>query len=515
MDRHAHPSLAQRIASCTVLVLLLLPAFAAAGPCGTVTTFADGLAPARLIHISPSGSNATGNGSPAAPYATIAYAAAQAQPGDAIRLLPGTYPGGTFLSSLRGTNGLPIWIGGEPGVTPRPLITGSANGLHLSRARYLILHDLEIAGATGNGINCDDGGDVADPDAARWILFRNLLIRDIGPTGNTDALKLSGIRDFVIDSCLFRDAGSGGSMIDMVGCHRGLITRSRFEGRCSSGIQAKGGTADIDVRRCWFESVTGTQARACNIGGSTGFEFFRPPLSTTQPNAESRRIRITSCIFSACDNPAAFVGTVDSVFAHNTIIRPRARILRILQETTTSGSYIFEPCGNNDFSGNLIYFDRSAILGVVNVGANTAPTTFTFASNLWYAFNNPAQSSPGLPAPEAAPIIGINPALLDEPAQDYRLSATSPAIGAGPLPLRASADHPGACFLSPPSIGAYENTPPCPADFDDNGLREVPDIFAFLAAWFAASPSADFDGNSLIQVPDIFAFLAAWFAGCG
>jgi len=60
----------------------------------------------------------------------------------------------------------------------------------------------------------------------------------------------------------------------------------------------------------------------------------------------------------------------------------------------------------------------------------------------------------------------------------------------------------------------------CPADFDCSGGPggtggvTVQDIFAFLSAWFAQSPSADFDGNGTIAVPDIFAFLAAWFAGC-
>ena len=54
----------------------------------------------------------------------------------------------------------------------------------------------------------------------------------------------------------------------------------------------------------------------------------------------------------------------------------------------------------------------------------------------------------------------------------------------------------------------------CPADFDQNGTRDVPDIFAFLSAWFAQSPAADFDGVDGIAVPDIFAFLSAWFAGC-
>lgn len=55
---------------------------------------------------------------------------------------------------------------------------------------------------------------------------------------------------------------------------------------------------------------------------------------------------------------------------------------------------------------------------------------------------------------------------------------------------------------------------PCPADFDGSGVVDVPDIFAFLSAWFASLPAADFDGANGVAVPDIFAFLTAWFAGC-
>lgn len=54
----------------------------------------------------------------------------------------------------------------------------------------------------------------------------------------------------------------------------------------------------------------------------------------------------------------------------------------------------------------------------------------------------------------------------------------------------------------------------CRADFDQNGVVDVPDQFAFLAAWFGQDPSADFDGMNGVDVPDIFAFLTAWFAGC-
>ncbi len=53
----------------------------------------------------------------------------------------------------------------------------------------------------------------------------------------------------------------------------------------------------------------------------------------------------------------------------------------------------------------------------------------------------------------------------------------------------------------------------CAADFDGNGTRDVADVFAFLAAWFAGEPAAyEFGGTP--GVPAIFAFLTAWFAGC-
>jgi hypothetical protein len=55
---------------------------------------------------------------------------------------------------------------------------------------------------------------------------------------------------------------------------------------------------------------------------------------------------------------------------------------------------------------------------------------------------------------------------------------------------------------------------PCAADFNGVGGLSVQDIFDFLAAWFAGSPSADFNGVNGLEVQDIFDFLGAWFAGC-
>jgi hypothetical protein len=70
---------------------------------------------------------------------------------------------------------------------------------------------------------------------------------------------------------------------------------------------------------------------------------------------------------------------------------------------------------------------------------------------------------------------------------------------------------------TPASVSGMTTGPrACPADFDGNGDVAVPDIFAFLSAWFALDPRTDFDESGSVGVPDIFVFLAVWFSGaCG
>ena len=55
---------------------------------------------------------------------------------------------------------------------------------------------------------------------------------------------------------------------------------------------------------------------------------------------------------------------------------------------------------------------------------------------------------------------------------------------------------------------------PCTADFNNNGVASVQDIFDFLAAWFGGDPQADINGNGFLSVQDIFDLLNAYFAGC-
>ena len=427
--------------------------------CGAPVTFEDGKQPSAEIHVTTDGSDDPSCGAQNSPCATLEHAAGLASAGDSVIIHEGTYAGGGYIANLEGTLAAPIWIGGADGEA-RPLIDGGGQAFQLSEARYVIVHDLEIANATQNGINADDGGNVADPEAARFIVFRDLDIHDVGAGGNQDCLKLSGIDDYwVLDSSFARCGGGGsGSAIDHVGCHAGLIHGNSFTDLSEGGsaVQNKGGAADIEIRANWFED--GGQ-RAINMGGSTGFEFFRPPLSMDEPNVEARDIRVIANVFIGGVTPMGFVGCVDCLVANNVLHTPGNWVFRILQETTSTPDYEFLPASEGRFINNIIVFDGQ-VGTAVNVGAGTDPDSFTISTNLWYRLDDPAQSDPpgGLPVAESGGIIGEAPGFVDING-DFHLEPNSPAVSAGSSLAELGGDLDGACFADPPSLGALELIP--------------------------------------------------------
>lgn len=428
-----------------------------AGPddCGRVVTFEQGLVPQRYLHVAPAGSDGSGDGSAQNPYATIEHAARQATPGTAVVIHAGSYAGGIYLEGIRGRADAPIWIGGAAGEA-RPVIEGGNQALHLVRPRYLVVHDLEARGGAQNGINCDDGGDYGDAEAARFVVFRGLDIHDVGGDGNQDCLKLSGLDDYwVLDSRFARCGGDmSGSGIDHVGCHRGLIRGCRFEQNSGNAIQCKGGSSDIDIEA---NLLVEPGERGVNMGGSTGYQYFRPPLDPGAENAEARRIRVQANVIIGGTTALAFVGCVDCLAAHNTIVSPQRWLLRILQETVSDSTYTFAPCRDNQVVNNIFWFERGQISTYLNIGPDTEPASFTFSHNLWYAADDAGASTPDLPAAETAGIYGRDPAFVDPAGGDYHPDPTSPAAGSGTdWPGATGSDGDGRCFASPPSRGAYE-----------------------------------------------------------
>ena len=345
-----------------------------------------------------------------------------AQPGTRILIAPGEYRGGLSFSKLQGAEGKPIVLAALD-VTKPPTFVGGAYGIHLRNPGYVELHHLILDGSTGNGLNIDDGGDANRP--ANNIVLRGLRVTNIGPKGNRDGIKLSGVDDFRIEACIIERWGDSGSAIDMVGCHDGEIEGCEFRYRndiFGNGVQTKGGSANIAIRRCRFENAGG---RAVNLGGSTGRDYFRPSGATF----EARNITVEDCTFIGSMSPIAFVGVDGAIVRHNTIYRPTQWVVRILQESQGDE---FIRCRNGLFANNIIAFRSDEVRTVVNVGSGTAPDTFRFMNNHWFCLDNPQRSSQlGLPTPEQNGTYGVDPVFRDPKTGDLRLSRQSPVRNAG------------------------------------------------------------------------------------
>jgi hypothetical protein len=343
-----------------------------------------------------------------------------AQPGATIRLAPGNYGSGIGVKDLNGTKDKPIVITGAD-ARNRPLFAGGNEAIHFINCNYITLRDIKVSGCSGNGINADDGGSFDTP--SRGMVFENVTIENVGPTGNRDGLKLSGLDYFVVRNC--RISGWGGSAIDMVGCHDGVIERCQFLGKQgfsqSTGIQTKGGSENIMIKQNFFKNAGG---RAVNIGGSTGLQYFRPTLR----DYEAKAIEVAGNHFVGSMAPVAYVTSIKCLVRQNTIINPEKWVMRILQEQPTDK---FQPCQQGVFEANLVVFDRR-VRTFVNIGPNTKPETFVFRRNAWFCSDG--NRRPSLPAKEVDGVYQIDPKLQN-------LETPSLKVGSRNLKLQGIGAH--------------------------------------------------------------------------
>ncbi|MBC7886099.1 MAG: T9SS type A sorting domain-containing protein [Saprospiraceae bacterium] len=375
-------------------------------------------------------------------YHALTEATAIAKPGDSIICHDLIMQGGMSVSNLSGTSERWIYILAESGKTIT--IQGGTNSIQFSDCAYLHIEGFTIQGQTGNGMNIDDAGSFDSP--THHLRIVGCTFQNINATGNNDLLKLSGLDFFEIYSCLFFNGAAGGSGIDMVGCHHGMIFENVFKNLGSNSIQCKGGSSDIQILRNQFENGG---ARALNLGGSTGLSFFRPQNATT----EAENIQVIANVFQGSEASIAFVGCRNVEVSNNTILFPKKWVIRILQETVDVTRFL--PCGANSFYNNIVVLDN-AVSVEANIGPNTEEETFMFNKNLWYKTTNQNWQGPDLPGTVSGQIID-NPKIL--PGSLFILESTSPAISAGVtynLPVK---DILGSYFNSPPTIGAYEAVP--------------------------------------------------------
>lgn len=378
-------------------------------------------------------------------FTNIAAAAPTAQPGDTLLIHEGTYPGGQFIYDLQGTADQWITIKNAPGESV--VFQGSTEALHFIDPAYVKVSGLIFEQQTGNGVNCDDGGNYETP--ALHMIFEDCIFRDMNASGNNDLLKLSGLDSFEVRNCQFLNGASGGSGIDMVGCHYGTFTDNYFENMGSNAFQVKGGSAHIRIERNFFRNAG---QRTLNLGGSTGLAFFRPDTA----HYEAANIQVYSNIIVGSWAAVAYVGSVNVEVVNNTIYLPENWVIRILQETVDPERFL--ECGDNSFINNIVYMNNG-LSTETNIGPNTRPETFTFSHNLWYNAHNTSWNGPNIPVNDDHIILNEDPGFENVVEDNFAISPVSPAAGSGVFTGAPQLDYLEANFANPPSIGAIEANP--------------------------------------------------------
>lgn len=313
-------------------------------------------------------------------------------PGTVLRLAPGEYGSGYQVRDAKD-----LTLEGIPQSDP-PTFTGGNVAIQFSNCSGLLVRRLSIRGQRDNGLNLDDGGGAQRP---REITIEDVSISEIGPKGNHDGIKCSGLEDLTIRNCELR--GWGGQGVDLVGCHKVLISGCTLKGvegfSASAGIQIKGGSSKVTVEGC---TLIAAGERPINAGGSTGADYFRP----LDANSEASDVVIRGNQIQGGACAVAFVGIDGGVFEDNTVLFPERWMIRILQENSGPAMVV---CRDVEVRGNRFVFKRGMLREDINIGPGTASETFRFERNHWYAEDMPNRSKPRLPTEEVSGIYGTDP----------------------------------------------------------------------------------------------------------
>lgn len=331
-----------------------------------------------------------------------------AAPGDEIVLNPGSYEGGLSREGLRG-----VTIRSAD-VRNQAVIEGGGFGLMLSDPEDVTLLNLVFRNQDDNGLNIDDAGSYETP--ATGVRLIGITVKDLKNAGNHDGIKLAGVQNFVIDSVTVENWGNGGSAIDFVGCHHGLVQNSHLKHDSldigGSGIRPKGGSKDIVIRANRIELPIG-KGRAIQAGGSTDPEFFR--FADGDSGYEARDIVMDGNVLIGAGAAISWVNIDGGIAHHNVVSRPGQWVIRILNEAEQMPLVATR---NGQFHDNDIVFNDTGdeFNSAVNAGDGVEAATFQFARNRWFNQANPGQSKPKLPSAEDGGVYGENPrAATDAP----------------------------------------------------------------------------------------------------
>jgi len=252
------------------------------------------------------------------------------------------------------------------------------------------------------------------------------------------------------------------------------------------------------------------------------------PLRVLDSAGTTTTFRLSRAIFHAIDAGAHVINISLGTLADPSLLADA------IAEASSSGVIVVAAAGNDDAQSPPRSPASLSSSGVIAVAATDNQLIKADFSNYgsWVSISAPGVSIHGpfpgaayseatgtsfaapLVSGAAALVLSSCPGIDSETARQLLTSTTQPIDDLNPSYPEMLGSGLIDCAAAVGLAINSESCSRCDGDFDSNGNSGVPDLFAFLSAWFAQSPLADSNADGAIAVPDIFLFLAFWFAGC-
>ncbi len=508
------------------------------GVLAVLLTACEGLAQSTY-YVAPAGQGGSdaNAGTLAQPWLTLQRAANGRVPGDTVIALPGTYAG--FNVGVSGTAAAPITFRGTRGAngewltvvdTAAATFNGQAHKarINMDTVSWIVIEDFEVTGSNDQRVSKAGVRAVAPAgSSAGNIAVRRCHVHHNGEWG----VFTGHVNAMLVEQNLIHEMWDEHGVYLSNSGDNHIVRDNVIWGNSSNGLHvnsdaSQGGDGVISnvlVERNTFYSngggsmyINGSGVLTTSTGGGSAVNFDGVQGSVIRNNLMYDN-RASGVSLYRIDG---LLGASNNVVVNNTIIN------------ASNGRWcvnISDGSTNNTVFNNIL-LNYHSFRGAIISTADSLPGLVSDYNVVIDRFDRGTgvinlaawRSATGQDVHSTALAAGSWPALFVNLAgSDHRLASSSIARNAGAAALNGRS-APSVDRLNFPrpqegvfDIGAYEFAAPCAAEFDGVPGLGVPDIFAFLALWFARDPRADFNGSGGVpDVPDIFAFLAAWFAGC-